>query len=73
MRWVVRSFMFYFFWRIFNAFLLLFFMVHVVRSGSLIVPVLDTLMTVSSWLGSTGEQTEKKLKRVVSEVKEKIH
>lgn len=62
-----------FFWRIFNAFLLLFFFVHVVRSRSLVTPVRDTLVTVSSWLGSTGQESEKKFIKAVGEVKERVN
>lgn len=72
MHWFARSLMFSMFWRSFNAFLMLFFFVHVVRSRSLIVPVRETLMTVSSWLGSAGEQTEKSISKAVGEVKKRI-
>lgn len=64
--------MMYFFWRLFNGFLLLFFIVHVIRARSVVAPVRDTLVTVTGWLGTAGEQTEKKLMNAITTAKDQL-
>lgn len=72
MYWIIRSLMFSMFWRLFNTFLVLFFLVHVVRSRSVVAPMRDTLVTVAGWLGSAGEQTEKSFSKAIGEARKRI-
>ena len=50
MGWFLRSLLFSSFYRLFNAFLLFFFLVQVFRAGSVVQPVRETVNVVSGWL-----------------------
>jgi cell shape-determining protein MreC len=72
MGYLARSFLYSAFYRIFNAFLLVFFIVHVVRAGSIAMPVRETLHTIVGWVDSAGSTTEKTVSSVIESVKKQI-
>jgi cell shape-determining protein MreC len=72
MGYLARWFLYSMFYRIFNAFLVVFFIVHVVRAGSIVTPIRDTMHTVVGWVDSAGSKTERTVSSAIDLVKKQI-